>query len=136
MRASKSEYLLELKKINAESEQLNAVFRQLSVEKKSDSEHTLDLKGIISKSESVRTLLHKHDPIALKNAFKNLFEAILVRADKTNGTLDLTLVLKRKTPTLFLPSHITGEEKSSVGSIVVDPIGRFQKLVFPRCNLA
>jgi hypothetical protein len=76
-----------------------------------------------NKAEGVLKLLQDQDPVALKNAYRELFEAIIVkRSHVTSGIIDLHFVLKDGMSSAEM-TGITAEEKSSVSNEMVGLAG-------------
>jgi DNA invertase Pin-like site-specific DNA recombinase len=112
------EYSNELKRILLKAEELKQVQVSAASKLARLQEETANTKALVDMAEEVQGKIRLSDPVALKNAYRELFEAVLVTPAPTDGVIKLNFILRNGQDAL-----ITVEEKGSVVDRMVGPAG-------------
>lgn len=119
--AFKEDYRKEFAKHRANLQKLNEQLKLTQRRKIEIETQDPDWNDMTNKAGEILKLLQDKDPVALKNAYRELFEAIIVkRSHATSGIIDLHFVLKDGMSSAEM-TGITAEEKSSVSNEMVVP---------------
>ncbi len=108
----REKYRAEMLALMAERENLERDLSSLK-QKRADLEASdVSWKDVAGQAERVQEMIQAKDPVALKNAYRELFEAIKVGDPDSNGCRTLEFVLKSDAD----EGGVTLEETSSVGA--------------------
>jgi len=89
----REEFKIESSRINSEMDSLNSKLMELTRLEEDVELDSFDWKKVGSSAQKIQELLLKHDPVALKSAYKQLFKAIIVNDLNNLGKRELKFIL-------------------------------------------
>jgi hypothetical protein len=119
----RAEYRSALERIRASIEQNQKTVKRLEERLSHLREEEIDSAAISARARELQDRIQDQDPVALKNAYRNLFEAIYVEPNATEGVVRLSFTIRDQ------HSAITEEEKGSVGERMVARFTPYLKLL-------
>ena len=111
------EYRTAIDRIRKSIVQKNTSLVALETKRSELSDDQLDVASISRRAGEILGRIQDRDPVALKNAYRNLFEAIYVEPNAADGVIRLSFTLKDQ------HAVVTEEEKGSVGEKMVGATG-------------
>ena len=111
----KDEYKSDLEKINSAIRDKQIQIEQLVQKAETLRENEFDWNGVGKRCEVILATIKAKDPVALKNAYRQLFEAIVVGDIGPDGKTDLKFVLRGQNLGPFLDS-VNGRKEIRVGT--------------------
>lgn len=111
------EYRSALERIRTSIHLKQKTLRQLEDRRSLLRDEEIDSAAISKRARELQNRIQDQDPVALKNAYRNLFEAIYVEPNATEGVVRLSFTIRDQ------HSVITEEEKGSVGERMVGAAG-------------
>ncbi|MGZ3781537.1 MAG: recombinase family protein [Pseudobdellovibrionaceae bacterium] len=105
----RDEYKSEIERIKLEFEEHQRAQTNLDLQRERLSTNEIAISELINRAENTQTRIEAQDPVALKNAYRELFEAVYVNLSPSEGSAVLNFVLRG-----HQSAAITLEENGSV----------------------
>lgn len=93
------------------------MLNQIERRREQNASDKISVSTLAERAKDIQDRLQADDPVALKNAYRELFEAIYAAPVASDGTIQLRFVLNGRHPA------ITEEEQGSVGERMVGAEG-------------
>lgn len=110
----RDDYKNEMDVIRQESDQKEKAIENLLRQRDHLSDNEVETSTLIDRAQDTLGRIETKDPVALKNAYQELFEAIYVNLSPSEGSAELNFILKGHHSAV-----ITEEEKDSFGDKMV-----------------
>ena len=114
LKLHRDDYRNEMDLIRQETEQKQRAIDGVQLQRENLSFNEVETSTLIDRAQDTLGRIQAHDPVALKNAYQELFEGIYVSLSPSEGSAVLNFVLRG-----HKASVITEEEKDSFGDKMV-----------------
>lgn len=111
----RQEYAAERTRLREKREGAEQILHRLSAQKQSLEQDSFDWKMMGGSARKVMEVIAEHDPVALKNAYKQLFEAIVVGDLDKEGKRSLEFFIRDGGESVSFV--IPGETSSSISKM-------------------
>jgi hypothetical protein len=112
----RKEYSAERIRLKAERERIEHVLHKLSEQRCALEADSFDWKELGGNAKRVMDVIAEHDPVALKNAYAQLFEAIVIGDMDAQGVRPLEFIVKNENaPAAFVSAEAILSDTSKMG---------------------
>jgi len=112
----RQEYSTERAKLKAECEEVEHTLNRLTGQKRELEHDSFDWKTLGGNARKVMGIIAEHDPVALKNAYSHLFDAVVVGDLDVKGVRPLEFVIKDgNAPGVFVTAEANSSDALKMG---------------------
>jgi site-specific DNA recombinase len=114
--ALKQEYGADRARLKAERERIEHILARLSEQKRGLEQDSFDWKALGGNAKRVMDVIAEHDPVALKNAYGLLFEAVVVGDLDAKGVRPLEFIVRNENaPAAFVTAEANLSDTKVLG---------------------
>ncbi len=114
----RDEYKSELNRIRSDIENRRKTSESIELQRQQLADDEITSQALADRAQEIQDRIHAQDPVALKNAYRELFEAVWVNPSPKDGTVQLNFTLRG-----HQAEAITEEEMFRVGGKLVGAPG-------------
>ena len=112
----RQDYAAERARLKAERDGIEQTIHRLSGQRRELEQDSFDWKTLGGNAKKILGIIGEHDPVALKNAYQGLFEAVVVGEMDGNGVRPLEFIAKDgNAPAAFVSAEAISSDTSKLG---------------------